>query len=79
MILRRPKALFVDNKFCPGCGHGILNRLIAEVLEETGEDQKALAAIAVGCASLMPDTFGIDCVQAQHGRAAAVASASPSP
>lgn len=73
MILKRPKALFVDNKYCPGCGHGILNRLIAEVLEETGEDQKALAAIAVGCASLMPDTFGIDCVQAQHGRAAAVA------
>ena len=73
MIMKRPKALFVDNKYCPGCGHGIINRLVAEVLEETGEDKKALAAIAVGCASLMPDTFGIDLVQAQHGRAAAVA------
>jgi 2-oxoglutarate ferredoxin oxidoreductase subunit beta len=73
MKLKRPEALFVDNKYCPGCGHGIVNRLIAEVLEETGEDKKALAAFAVGCSSWMPDTFGMDCVQAQHGRAAAVA------
>ena len=69
----KPKALFVDNKYCPGCGHGTINRLVAEVLEEGGMDKKALAAIAVGCSSLMPDTFAIDCVQAQHGRAAAVA------
>lgn len=73
MVLKRPKACFTDNKYCPGCGHGIINRLIAEVLEETGDDRKALAAIGVGCGSWMPDTFGIDCVQAQHGRAAAVA------
>ncbi len=73
MILKRPKALFVDNKYCPGCGHGIINRLVAEVLEESGEDKTAMCAIAVGCSSLMPDTFGIDCVQAQHGRAAAIA------
>jgi 2-oxoglutarate ferredoxin oxidoreductase subunit beta len=63
----------VDHKYCPGCGHGIVNRLIAEVLEEMNEDENALCAVAVGCSSLMPDTFGIDIVQAQHGRAAAVA------
>ncbi len=74
MTRLRPKACFIDNKYCPGCGHGIVNRLIAEVLEESGRDGDALAAIAVGCSSLMPDTFGIDCVQAQHGRAAAVAT-----
>ena len=73
MEKRVPKACFVENKYCPGCGHGIVNRLVAEVLEESGRDGKAIGAIAVGCASLMPDTFGIDCVQAQHGRAAAVA------
>lgn len=73
MLKTIPKACFIDNKYCPGCGHGIANRLVAEVLEEMGRDGDALAAIAVGCASLMPDTFGIDCVQAQHGRAAAVA------
>lgn len=73
MIKKRPKACFVDNKYCPGCGHGVANRLVAEVLEETGRDKDAIGAIAVGCASLMPDTFAIDCIQAQHGRAAAVA------
>jgi len=73
MIKTKPKACFVDNKFCPGCGHGIINRIVAEVLEELGVDKDAIGAIAVGCASLMPETFNIDCVQAQHGRAAAVA------
>lgn len=73
MQRRKAKALFVDNKYCPGCGHGIINRLVAETLEEMGYDGDAIAAIAVGCACLMPDTFAIDCVQAQHGRAAAVA------
>lgn len=73
MIKQRPKACQLDNKYCPGCGHGIINRIVAEVLEEMEMDGKAMGAIAVGCASLMPDTFQMDCVQAQHGRAAAVA------
>jgi len=73
MLKNKPKACFIDNKYCPGCGHGVINRLVAEVLEEMGLDKTAIGAIAVGCASLMPDTFNIDCVQAQHGRAAAVA------
>jgi 2-oxoglutarate ferredoxin oxidoreductase subunit beta len=73
MERKRPEIVKLDNKFCPGCGHGIVNRLVAEVLEEMGEEKKALCAVAVGCASLMPDTYGVDIVQAQHGRAAAVA------
>lgn len=72
-VKKKPEACFVDNKYCPGCGHGVVNRLVAEVLEEMGEARNAIGAIAVGCASLMPDTFGMDCIQAQHGRAAAVA------
>ena len=74
MTLRRPKAVEMGNKYCPGCGHGIVNRLLADVLEESGLDKTAIGAVAVGCCSLMPDTFGIDCVQAAHGRAAAVAT-----
>jgi len=73
MEKRRSEILYVDHKFCPGCGHGIVNRLIAEVLEEMGEDKGAICAVAVGCSSMMPDTYGVDIVQAQHGRAAAVA------
>ncbi|MFP3090332.1 thiamine pyrophosphate-dependent enzyme [Treponema sp. TIM-1] len=73
MEKRRPSLLQVDHKYCPGCGHGIVNRLVAEVLEEMGEEGTALCAVAVGCSSLMPDTWGTDIVQAQHGRAGAVA------
>lgn len=68
-----PKLLVENNKFCPGCGHGIINRVLAEVLEELGLDDKAVGSLAVGCACLMMDTFGTDWVQAPHGRAAAVA------
>lgn len=70
---RIPKLLVEDNKFCPGCGHGIVNRVLAEVLEEMDLAEMAIGSLAVGCACLMMDTFGTDWVQAPHGRAAAVA------
>lgn len=70
---RIPALLVADNKFCPGCGHGIINRVLAEVLEEMKLDDVAVGALAVGCACLMMDTFGVDWIQAPHGRAAAVA------
>ncbi|WP_136799502.1 thiamine pyrophosphate-dependent enzyme [Desulfosediminicola ganghwensis] len=68
-----PNLLVEDNKFCPGCGHGIINRVVAEVLEEMDLADKAVGSLAVGCACLMMDTFGTDWIQAPHGRAAAVA------
>lgn len=71
---RIPKLLVENNKFCPGCGHGVINRVIAEVLEEMGLDDTAVGALAVGCGCLMMDTFGVDWIQAPHGRAAAVAT-----
>ena len=74
MEKRIPKILEIDTKYCSGCGHGIVNRLVAEVLEEMDEAGGALCVAAVGCAALMPDTWGTDIVQAQHGRAAAVAT-----
>ncbi len=70
---RIPGLLVENNKFCPGCGHGIINRVLAEVLEEMKLDDMAIGSLAVGCACLMMDTFGVDWVQAPHGRAAAVA------
>lgn len=61
------------NKFCPGCGHGIINRILAECLDELNVADTTMGAVAVGCACLQMDTFGIDWVQAPHGRAPAVA------
>ncbi len=74
MVRHKSPLLVEDNKFCPGCGHGIINRLVAEVLDELGVADNTIGVVAVGCACLMMDTFGVDWVQAQHGRAPAVAT-----
>lgn len=74
MVRKKSPLLVEDNKFCPGCGHGIVNRLLAETLDELGVADKAIGVVAVGCACLQIDTFGIDWIQAQHGRAPAVAT-----
>ncbi|MDL2259467.1 thiamine pyrophosphate-dependent enzyme [Deltaproteobacteria bacterium OttesenSCG-928-K17] len=75
MVQRVKSPLLVeDNKFCPGCGHGIINRLMAEVLDELGVADNTIGVAAVGCACLQIDTFGIDWIQAEHGRAPAVAT-----
>ena len=76
MALERHKSplLVEDNKYCPGCGHGIINRLLAECLDELGLGETTIGVVAVGCACLMIDTFGVDWIQAPHGRAPAVAT-----
>ena len=70
---RIPSLLVEPNKFCPGCGHGIVQRILAEVFDELELSEISVGAMAVGCACLSVDTFGVDWVQAPHGRAAAVA------
>lgn len=70
---RISKLLVEPNKFCPGCGHGIIQRVLAEVLDELELGDSSVGAMAVGCACLAVDTFGVDWIQAPHGRAAAVA------
>lgn len=71
---RISKLLVENNKFCPGCGHGIINRVLADTLDEMNLSEKTVGALAVGCGCLMMDTFGIDWVQAPHGRAEPVPS-----
>ena len=61
--------------YCPGCTHGIVHRLIAEVLEELKVDDKAIAVAPVGCSVLAYNYFNIDGSEAAHGRAPAVATA----
>lgn len=75
VIFDRPEGL-VDTKtsYCPGCTHGIVHRLIAEVLEEMGELDNAIDISPVGCAVLALDFFNFDGIQAAHGRAPATAT-----
>ena len=60
--------------YCPGCGHGIVHRLVAEVLEELGVADKAIGVVPVGCAVFGYKYFNIDVMEAAHGRAPAVAT-----
>lgn len=60
--------------YCPGCTHGIIHRLVAEVLEELDLLDKSIGVAPVGCAVFCYDYFNCDMQQAAHGRAPAVAS-----
>lgn len=58
--------------YCPGCTHGIIHRLVGEVLEELGVLGKAIGIAPVGCSVLAYDYFNCDMQEAAHGRAPAV-------
>jgi 2-oxoglutarate ferredoxin oxidoreductase subunit beta len=60
--------------YCPGCSHGIVHRLIGEVLEEMGVLGKTVGVGPVGCAAFCEQYFNVDWVGAAHGRAPAVAT-----
>jgi 2-oxoglutarate ferredoxin oxidoreductase subunit beta len=74
-IFTRPKSL-KDNitHYCPGCGHGIVHRLIAEVMDELKIREKTIGIAPVGCAVLAYDYLNIDMAEAAHGRTPAVAT-----
>ena len=74
-IFGRPQTLLdVPTHYCPGCHHGIIHRLVAEVLDELKLQDKAVGIASVGCSALAYDYFSVDMVQAAHGRAPAVAT-----
>ena len=60
--------------YCPGCTHGVVHRLVAEVLEELGLVGRTVGIAPVGCAVLAYEYFNFDMFEAAHGRAPAVAT-----
>lgn len=60
--------------YCPGCGHGIINRLLMEVIDEMGLREKAICVAPAGCGMLLYNYFDIDTLESAHGRGAAVAT-----
>ena len=74
-IFTRPQ-LFADvvTHYCPGCTHGIIHRLVAEVLDEFGIRERTVGVAPVGCAVLMYNYIKTDFIEALHGRAPAVAT-----
>jgi 2-oxoglutarate/2-oxoacid ferredoxin oxidoreductase subunit beta len=74
-IFSRPKSL-KENIFhyCPGCGHSIAHRLVAEVIDELGIRGNVIGVPPAGCAVLAYNYFDIDMIEAQHGRGPALAT-----
>ncbi|MBE0701146.1 MAG: 2-oxoglutarate oxidoreductase [Acholeplasmataceae bacterium] len=71
----RPKGLTdVQTHYCPGCTHGILHKIVAEVLEELGVLGKTVGVASVGCSVFAYEYFNCDMQQAPHGRACATAT-----
>ena len=60
--------------YCAGCGHGLIHRLIAEIIDELKIREKTIAIAPVGCAVIAYDYWDFDCSEAAHGRALAVAT-----
>jgi len=76
LVYQKPE-LMNDNAmhYCPGCSHGVIHKLIAEVIEDMGLKEKTIGVSPVGCAVFAYNYLDIDWIEAAHGRAPAVASA----
>lgn len=74
-VFERPKSLSpVQMHYCPGCTHGIVHRLVAEVLDELDICGNTVGVAPVGCAVFAYNYFECDMIEAAHGRAPAVAT-----
>ncbi len=71
----RPEALTANHThYCPGCTHGVIHRLVAEVIDELGIRGRTVGIAPVGCAVLAYNYFSCDFQEAAHGRAPAMAT-----
>ena len=76
LVYDKPR-LMNDNEmhYCPGCSHGVIHKLIAEVVDELGLEEMTVGVSPVGCAVFAYNYLDVDWVEAAHGRAPAVATA----
>ena len=76
LVYKRPESLLKDSTFtfCPGCGHGIVLRTIAELIDEFNLKDKTIAISSVGCSIFLEKFFDLDVAGASHGRSPCVAT-----
>ena len=76
LVYKKPELLNdVPMHYCPGCSHGVVHKLVAEVVAEMGMQEKTIAISPVGCAVFAYKYIDVDWQEAAHGRAPALASA----
>ena len=75
VVFKRTEGLTeAHTHYCPGCTHGIIHRIVGEVLEEMDVLGEAIGVAPVGCSVLAYNYFNCDMQEAAHGRAPAVAT-----
>ncbi len=75
IVYQRPHALVeMPTHYCPGCTHGVIHKLVAEVIDELDVEGRTVGIAPVGCAVMAYDYFACDMVEAAHGRAPAIAT-----
>ena len=74
VFTRTPSIKDCATHYCPGCGHGIAHRLIAETIDELGIHNRTIGIAPVGCAVLAYNYLDVDMIEVAHGRAPAVAT-----
>ena len=75
IVYERPK-VFTDafTTYCGGCGHGIVSKLLAELIDEMGLQENGILVLPIGCSCLSDRCYNMDAMMALHGRAPAVAT-----
>ncbi len=75
VVYQHPESLSqVPMRYCPGCTHGLIHKLIAEVIDELGIREQTIAVAPVGCSVFLYNYFELDGASAAHGRAPAMAT-----
>lgn len=76
LVYKRPESLLKDARFtfCPGCGHGVVLKIMAELIDEFQIKQNTIAIASVGCSVFLEKFFDADVAGASHGRSTCVAT-----
>ncbi len=74
-VTKRPESLVdIPTHYCPGCGHSVVHRLIAETMDELDIRKRTICIAPVGCAVFADKYFNCDAIQGPHGRGPAMAT-----
>jgi len=75
-VIFKPSPVMIDTPmhYCPGCSHGIVHQIVAEVIDELGIQSKCAGVAPIGCAVFAVNYWDVDMYEALHGRAPACAT-----
>ena len=75
LVYKKPETITdTTTHYCPGCGHGVVHRILMEVVNEMGLQHKTVGVAPVGCSVFAYNYLDVDMQEAAHGRASAVAT-----